>query len=48
MIACIGWFPGRQISAESEFEWRDKSVFLFVPDRSAVEGIVFVDEVAPD
>jgi hypothetical protein len=39
------WFPGVQIGAESEFEWREDRVFLLGPDGSAVEGIVFVGEV---
>jgi hypothetical protein len=40
MIACIRWFPGAQISAESEMEWRDNRVYLLEPDGSAVEGIL--------
>jgi hypothetical protein len=48
MIACIGWFPGRQISVESQLEWRDNRVFLLEPDGSAVAGILFVGEVVPD
>jgi hypothetical protein len=40
------WFPGAQIGAESEFEWRDNRVFLLEPDGSAVEGIVSVGEIA--
>lgn len=42
------WFTGRQISEHSEFEWRDNRVFLLQPDGSAVAGILFVGEVAPD
>jgi hypothetical protein len=42
------WFPGRQISAESQFEWRNDRAYLLEPDGSAVEGIVFAGEVAPD
>jgi hypothetical protein len=42
------WFPGRQISADSEFEWRDNRVYLLESDGSAVEGILFVGEVAAD
>ena len=42
------WFPGAQIGADSEFEWRDNRVYLLEPDGSAVEGIVFVGEIAPD
>jgi hypothetical protein len=42
------WFPGRQISADSKFEWRDNRVYLLESDGSAVEGILFVGEVAPD
>jgi hypothetical protein len=48
MIACIGRFPGRQIDAESEFEWRDNRVYLLESDGSAVEGILFVGEVATE
>jgi hypothetical protein len=40
-------FPGVQIGTESEFEWRDNRVYLLEPDGSAVEGILFVGEVAP-
>jgi hypothetical protein len=42
------WFPRRQISVESQFEWRDNRVYLLEPDGSAVEGILFVGEVAPE
>jgi hypothetical protein len=42
------WFPGRQISAESQFEWRDNRVYLLESEGSAVEGILFVGEVSPD
>lgn len=42
------WFAGRQIGAGSEFEWRDNRVYLLEPDGSAVEGILFVGEVATD
>jgi hypothetical protein len=42
------WFPGRQIGAESEFEWRDNRVNLLAPNGSAVEGILFVGEVATE
>jgi hypothetical protein len=42
------WFPGAQIGADSEFEWRDNRVYLLEPDGSAVECIVFVGEIAPD
>ena len=42
------WFPGAQIGEESEFEWRDKRVFLLGHDGSAVEGILFVGEISPD
>lgn len=42
------WFPGGQIGAESIFEWRDNRVFLLEPDGSAVEGILFVGEVATE
>jgi hypothetical protein len=42
------WFPGARIGAESEFEWRNSRVYLLESDGSAVEGIVFAGEVAPD
>jgi hypothetical protein len=42
------WFPGRQITAESQFEWKNGRAYLLEPDSSAVEGILFVGEVAPD
>ena len=42
------WFPGSRIDAESIFEWRDNKVYFVEPDGSAVEGILFVCEVAPD
>jgi hypothetical protein len=42
------WFPGAQIGAESEFEWRDNRVYLLGPDGSAVAGILFVGEVATE
>jgi hypothetical protein len=42
------WFPGSRIDAESIFEWRDNSVFLLQADGSAVEGILFVGEVATE
>jgi len=42
------WFPGAQIGSESEFEWRGNRVYLLEPDGSAVEGILFVGEVATD
>ena len=48
MIACIGWFPGRQISVESRFEWKDRRAYLLEPDGSAVEGILFAGEIATD
>ena len=48
MIACIGRFPGRQISAESQFEWKNGRAYLLEPDGSAVEGILFVGEVGPE
>ena len=46
MIACIRWFPGAQISAESEMECRDNRVYLLEPDGSAVEGVVFVGDAS--
>jgi len=42
------WFPGAQIGAESEFDWRDNRVFLLGPDGSTKEGFMFVGEIAPD
>jgi hypothetical protein len=42
------WFPERQISAESQFEWKNGRAYLLEPDGSAVEGIVFAGGVAPD
>jgi hypothetical protein len=42
------WFPGAQIGAESQFEWKNGRAYLLEPDGSAVEGILFVGEVAPD
>ena len=41
-------FPGAQIGAESEFEWRGNGVYLLEPDGSVVEGILFVGEVATE
>jgi hypothetical protein len=42
------WFPGRQISVESQFEWKNGRAYLLEPDGSAVEGILFVGEVATE
>ena len=42
------WFPGTRIDADSEFEWRDNKVYLLEPDGTAVEGILFVGEIATD
>jgi hypothetical protein len=42
------WFPGAQIGAESEFEWRDNRAYLLESDGSAVEGILFVGEVTTE
>jgi hypothetical protein len=42
------WFPGREISADSEFEWRDNRVYLLEPEGKIVEGIVFAGEIATD
>ena len=39
------WFPGSQIGADSEFEWRGSGVYLLKADGTAVEGILFVGEV---
>ena len=41
----LWWFPGRRISADSEFEWRDHRVYLLESDGTAVEGILFAGEV---
>ena len=40
------WFPGARISADSKFKWRDHRVCLLEPDGTAIEGILFVGEVA--
>lgn len=42
------WFPGARVGEESEFEWRDDRVCLLEPDGTAVEGILFVGEVATE
>ncbi len=42
------WFPGRQISAESRFEWKNGRAYLLEPDGTAIEGILFVGEVATE
>lgn len=42
------WFPGRQITLESRFEWRDSRAYLLEPDGSVAEGILFVGEVATE
>ena len=34
------WFPGRQISAELQFEWRNNRIYLLEPNGSAVVGFV--------
>ena len=44
----LWWFPGRRISADSEFEWRDHRVYLLEPDGTAIEGILFAGEVATE
>lgn len=44
----LWWFPGAQIGAESEFEWRDHRVYLLEPDGTPVEGIMFVGEASSD
>jgi hypothetical protein len=44
----LWWFPGRRISGDSEFEWRDHRVYLLEPDGTATEGILFAGEVSPD
>jgi hypothetical protein len=35
-MACIGWFPGRRIGAESEFEWRDNRVYLLMSRKTRI------------
>lgn len=42
------WFPGAQIGAESEFEWKKGRAYLLERDGNAVEGILFVGEVATE
>lgn len=44
----LWWFPGKPISADSEFCWRDHKVCLLEPDGTASEGILFVGEVSSD
>lgn len=41
------WFPGRRISADSEFEWKNGRAYLLEPDSPAIEGILFAGEVSP-
>jgi hypothetical protein len=36
------------ISAESQIEWKNGRAYLLEPDGSAVEGILFVGEVATE
>jgi hypothetical protein len=42
------WFPGAQITVESQFEWKNGRASLLEPDGCAVEGILFVGEVATE
>jgi hypothetical protein len=42
------WFPGRQITAESQFEWKNGRAYLLKPDGSAIEGVLFAGEVATE
>ncbi len=43
------WFPTASADLGSAvFEWRDNRVYLLEPDGSAVEGILFVGEVATE
>jgi hypothetical protein len=44
----LWWFPGRRIKADSEFEWRDRRVYLLEPDGTTIQGILFVGEVSTD
>jgi hypothetical protein len=40
------WFPQRQITPESQLEWKNGRAYLLEPDGRAVEGILFVGEIA--
>jgi hypothetical protein len=43
------WFPTASTDLDSAvFEWRDNRVYLLEADGSAVEGILFVGEVATE
>lgn len=42
------WFPQGQVTAESQFGWKNGRVYLLEPDGIAVEGILFVGEIATD
>lgn len=44
----LWWFPGRQINVESQFEWNNGRAYLLEPDGTAVEGILFVGDVATE
>jgi hypothetical protein len=41
----LWWFPGKRISVDSEFGWRDHKVCLLEPDGTAAEGILFAGEI---
>jgi hypothetical protein len=42
------WFPSSRTDAESEFEWRDKSVFLLVTDGTPWRALCSRAKVVPD
>lgn len=43
------WFPTASTDVDSAvFEWRDNRVYLLEPDGTAIEGILFAGEIAPD
>lgn len=42
------WFPGGQITVESQFEWRDSRAYVLEPDGGVTEGILLAREVVPD
>ena len=42
------WFPGRQMTPESQFEWKNGRAYLLEPDGNFVEGIFFAGKVSPD
>jgi len=42
------WFPQRQITVESQFEWKNGRAYLLEPNGSAGEGILFTGEVSTE